>query len=141
MIMAMVGYEFSSNVKIEENERVNHMHVLAADCKLDDLQGLVEQHLKVTFKEEIHLEWGSRDVEYLGSMEGTDYKVLLEYGACPTLDGGEGHNVEIRTPLKEEDKLSSIIEEEMRKYETELTQQIQKKSVQTQQRLMSDIDW
>lgn len=117
-------YEFSSVVETEGNEKVNYMHVMAHGCRLDNLQKLIEQHLEVTSKEDIPLEWGNRDIRYAGNMQGVDYKVLLEYGACPTMDGGEGHNVEIRTPLETEDRLSPIVAKEMRTYETEMTQHI-----------------
>ncbi|MFA5019718.1 MAG: hypothetical protein WC533_01325 [Candidatus Pacearchaeota archaeon] len=117
-------YEFSSVVKTEGNENVNYMHVMANGYRLDSLQKRVEQHLKVTSKEDISLEWGNRDIRYSGRMLGVEYKVLLEYGACPTLDGGEEHNVEVRTPLMTEDRLSPLVAQEMRKYETEMTQHI-----------------
>ena len=118
-------YDFSSVVKTEGTEKVNYMHVMVNGCKLDNLQTLVEQHLEVTSKEDVPLEWGNRDIRYAGKMQGVDYKVLLEYGACPTMDGGEGHNVEIRTPLEAEDRLSPFVAKEMRQYETEMTQHIE----------------
>lgn len=117
-------YEFSSVLETEGQERVNYMHVMARGCKLDDLQGLVEKHLKVTKKENIPEQYG-RTINYSGLIQGVDYRVILKWGACPTLDGAEGHNVEIRSPLDSEDGLSPIVAEEMKKYESEMTQHIQ----------------
>ena len=119
-------YEFSSVVKTERDERVNYMHVMAHGCKLESLQKLVEQHLEVISKEDIPLEWGNKEIRYAGRMQGVEHKVLLEYGACPTGNGGEGHNVDIRTPVTEEDRLSPIVAEEMKKYETEMTREIRR---------------
>jgi len=114
-------YEFSSVVKTVGHERVNNMHVMAHGCKVDGLKRIIKQHLEVTSKEDIPLEWGNRNVVYAGRMQGVNYKVLLEYGACPTGDGGEGHNVEIRSPSTSEDRLSPIVAKEMKRYEVEMT--------------------
>jgi len=117
-------YGFSSLVATEGNEKVNYMHVMANGCRLDGLQKIIEQHMEVTSKEDILLEWGDRDVRYTGRIQAVDYDILLGYGACPTFDGGEGHNVEVRTPLMAEDKISPIVAQEMRKYEDEMTHHI-----------------
>lgn len=117
-------YEFSSFVQTEDGKRVNCMHVMAQGTKLDNLQRLVEQHLKVTEKQDITEQYG-KTIGYSGNMQGVDYKVILEWGACPTLDGAEGHSVIVRSSLDKEDKLSPIVAEEMKKYEIERTQHIQ----------------
>lgn len=119
-------YEFSSFEKIKGSERANYMHVMAKGCKLINLQGLVEQHLEVTQKEDSYEQYG-RTINYSGHMQGVSYKISLEWGSCPTMDGAEGHNVEIKSPLDKEDKLSPIVAEEMKKYEVEMTQHIQKR--------------
>jgi hypothetical protein len=115
-------YKFSSRIiKTKKDEKTNYMHVIACGDKLDKLQELIEQHLEVISKKDMPLEWGNRDIKYTGKMQGIEYQVIIKYGACPTLDGGMGHNIEIKTVLGEKDELSSIIAEEMKKYEAEMT--------------------
>ncbi len=110
-------YKFSSEVETEGDERVNYMHVIAHGRKLDDLQRVIGQQLTVAYKVDAPLKWGNRNIRYAGRMQEAEYKVLIEYGACPTGDGGMGHNVEIRTPSNAEDRLSLIVAKEMKKYE------------------------
>jgi hypothetical protein len=114
-------YNFSSSVFIKGNKKTVYMHVMAFGCKLNDLQKVVENHLIVDSKQEIDLKYGNRDIKYSGKKGGVKYEVILEYGACPTPNGGEGHNIEIKSSSRKEDKLSPFLAEEMKKYESEMT--------------------
>jgi hypothetical protein len=118
-------YGFSSVVKTEGREQVNYMHVIALYCKLDCLQSLIEQHLEITSEKVIPLEFGSKNIQFDGKIRGVQYQVLIEYGACPTMLGGEGHRVEIRTAKEHPDGLSPIVAAEMKKYEIEMTRHIE----------------
>ncbi|MBI2558074.1 hypothetical protein HYW20_02020 [Candidatus Woesearchaeota archaeon] len=119
-------YGFSSDVETEGDKRVNYMHVIARGCKLDNLQRVIKQQLTVAYKADTPLKGGNRNIRYIGRMQGVEYKFLLEYGECPTGDGGNGHNIEIETPSTSEDGLSPIIEREMRQYEAEMTAERQR---------------
>ena len=120
----MADYEFSSEIETSGQHKINHMHVMAWGCKFDDLQTLVENHLQGVSKRETLLDRGNREMELCGTLQDVKYKVTLEYGACPTGDGGEGHNVDVETLAQAEDRLSPILATEMRKYEAEMTAHI-----------------
>jgi hypothetical protein len=121
IVLGMVDYEFSSYVEVKGEKRTNYMHVMAFGCKVEELMRVIERFLNVEPRENLHLEWGNREIRYVGKKRRTPYEVLLEYGACPTGDGGEGHEVDVTTPADKKDRLSPKIAKAMKKYEKELT--------------------
>jgi hypothetical protein len=122
----MVDYEFSSDIEVEDGKRTNYIHVMALGCKLDELMKLIEKHLNVESKDDRHLDWGNREIGYVGKKRGVPYEVFLGYGACPTGNGGEGHQIDVITPADKKDRLSSKIAKAMRKYEKEMTAEIER---------------
>lgn len=119
--MSGVDWEFSSKISEKDGYRDNYMHIMAYGCKLDGLQKIVEDNLEVDDKEDDIHDFGEK-ISYEGTMGDVEYIVTLDWGCCPTLEGGEGHHVHVRTPLYSgEDKLSPMFEKEMREYETEMT--------------------
>lgn len=120
--MTKLDYEFSSVPEVRGKYRRIYMHVMALGNKLEDLRTLTFSRLRNASSRRISEEYGQ--IETInGEIQGTQYHVVLEHGDCPTMTGAEGHNVTVRTLKTVEDRLSPIIAERMRQYETEMNEE------------------
>lgn len=114
--------------EIKDGYQETVLHVGAVYDKLDELKAVLEPRFdqRPTFETE---RFGRNDenVEYrlMGAMNGVDYAVSLEHIECPVpLSMAQIHHASVRLPEGRTDEMTPIIEQEFRKYETELNARI-----------------
>ncbi len=114
--------------EINDGYQETVLHVGAVYNKLDKLKAVLEPRFdqRPAFESK---GFGRNDenVEYrlTGAMKGVDYVVSLEHIECPVpLSMAQIHHASVSLPEGKSDEMTPIIEQEFRKYETELNARI-----------------
>ena len=115
--------------EIKDGYQETVLHVGAVYDKLDELKAVLEPRFdqRPAFESE-RFGYQDTNTEYRlkGAMNGVDYEVSLENIGCPVpISMAQIHHASVRLPEERTDEMTPIIEQEFRKYETELNTRIE----------------
>jgi hypothetical protein len=116
-------------VQVKNGYTEEVLHVGATGNKLDELKKLLLSKIDPAPKfQSTTFGKYNENIEYMlkGTRNGVEYEIFLEYIGCPVpYSMAEIHHASVRLSDNKMDELSPLIEEEFKKYESELDARIE----------------